>query len=113
MRLRQLAGAALVAGLLGCQASAPAPSAVAASSVPVAPAAPTSPSAPAYDAPRITPAEVAERQKAGESFVIVDVRGAEAYQAAHIEGAVHHTWASLQQADPGFPRDKYILLYCT
>lgn len=107
----------VLATLAGCQVNVPTPPVVPTeSAAPVAPVASTPAAAPApvaYDAPRITPEEFAKRQQAGESFVIVDVRGADAYKVSHIEGAVSHPWGTLQQADPGFPRDKYILLYCT
>jgi hypothetical protein len=67
----------------------------------------------AYDAPRATPVEVQTRLQAGESFLVVDVRAKVSYDAGHIKDAVNHPWANLKLADPGFPRDKFILLYCT
>ena len=107
---RVLTSLAVLAVIVGCQATTPSTPVDAA---PVASASPSASPSTAYHAPRITPEDVFERQQGGESFLVVDVRSAASYQLSHIEGAVNHPWGSIQQADPGFPRDKFILLYCT
>jgi hypothetical protein len=69
---------------------------------------------PAAFAPeRLTPEQVADRQKAGESFVLVDVRSADAYAREHAAGAVHAAWADITAGRASLPKDQPLLLYCT
>lgn len=71
----------------------------------------------AYLGPReslepITAAELTARLEAGEPLVIVDVRPAEEYRAAHVAGAVSIPLEELEQRLRELPRDREIVAYC-
>ncbi len=56
--------------------------------------------------------ELLTRLNAGESLVVVDVRPAEEYQAAHVTGAVSIPLEELQRRLRELPRDREIVAYC-
>lgn len=62
--------------------------------------------------PRITPANL-QRQMAGGSVLVIDVRDADAYMAGHIPGAIHIPLSRVFGETPYLPRDKTIVTYCT
>jgi rhodanese-related sulfurtransferase len=72
---------------------------------------------PSYFAGRLAhetdPADVYAAQKAGEWFVLVDVRGEEAWRQGHVSGAVHMPHAEIAaraaaEIDPSTP----VVVYC-
>ncbi|MFZ4985591.1 MAG: rhodanese-like domain-containing protein [Blastocatellia bacterium] len=63
--------------------------------------------------PRLTAAESIALVKEGKAIVI-DVRGTEAYKAAHTKGSIDFPLNKLEAGDfTGLPRDKRIIAYCT
>lgn len=52
-------------------------------------------------------------KQAPNGIVVVDVRDADAYLAAHIDGALHIPAQYLQGEMPYLPKDKPIITYCT
>lgn len=52
------------------------------------------------------------RLKAGEPLVVVDVRPAEEYQAAHVAGAVSIPLAELEQRLRELPHEREVVAYC-
>jgi len=64
---------------------------------------------------RITPAELKTLLDAGEDLVIVDLRGRLEFEAdpVLIPGALRLDPQALEATDPGIPRDREIVLYCT
>jgi rhodanese-related sulfurtransferase len=56
--------------------------------------------------------ELLARLKAGEPLVIVDVRPAEEYRAAHLPGALSIPLDELEQRLLELPRDSQIVAYC-
>jgi rhodanese-related sulfurtransferase/DNA-binding HxlR family transcriptional regulator len=56
--------------------------------------------------------ELLTRLNAGEPLVVVDVRPAEEYQAAHVAGAVSIPLEELQRRLRELPRDREIVAYC-
>src|SRR5215510_15427416 len=64
------------------------------------------------DAPRITAEELKPLVAKGEA-VLVDVRGLEAWNSGHIDGAVHIPMAELAQRLGELPKNKLIAAYCT
>lgn len=63
--------------------------------------------------PRVTAAESIALVKEGKAIVI-DVRGTEAYKAAHTKGSIDYPLNKLEAGDfTGLPRDKRIIAYCT
>jgi rhodanese-related sulfurtransferase len=56
--------------------------------------------------------ELLARLRAGEALVMVDVRPAEEYQAAHLAGAVSIPLEELEQRLRELPRDREIVAYC-
>ena len=56
--------------------------------------------------------ELLARLKSGEPLVVVDVRPAEEYQAAHVAGAVSIPLAELEQRLRELPREREIVAYC-
>jgi predicted sulfurtransferase len=72
------------------------------------PAAPTTPD----QAPRVEAAEV-KRLLDKKEAVLVDVRGKDAWDAGHAEGAVHIPEAQVLSRLADLPKDKLIALYCT
>jgi hydroxyacylglutathione hydrolase len=69
---------------------------------------PTSPD----QAPRVEAAEVKKLLDKHEA-VLVDVRGKEAWDAGHAEGAIHIPEAQVLSRLSDLPKDKLIALYCT
>jgi rhodanese-related sulfurtransferase len=61
---------------------------------------------------RITAEELKPLVAKGEA-VVLDVRGQEAWNAGHIEGAVHIPMAELAKRVAELPKDKLIAPYCT
>ncbi len=53
----------------------------------------------------------AEYANKKDDIVFVDTRGADAYKASHIKGAILLT--DFQQRAAEFPRDRMIVTYCT
>jgi rhodanese-related sulfurtransferase/DNA-binding transcriptional ArsR family regulator len=60
----------------------------------------------------ISSEELLARLKAGEPLVVVDVRPAEEYRAAHLPGAVSIPLGELEQRLSELPRDRQIVAYC-
>ncbi len=56
--------------------------------------------------------ELLARLRSGEPLVVVDVRPAEEYQAAHVAGAVSIPLAELEQRLRELPREREIVAYC-
>jgi Rhodanese-like domain len=61
---------------------------------------------------RISAEDLREKVKAG-SVVVIDVRDATAYAAAHIPGALNIPMASVEANLDRLPKDKEIVAYCT
>jgi predicted sulfurtransferase len=66
----------------------------------------------AEQAPRIEGAEAKRLVEKGEA-VLVDVRGKEAWDGGHAEGALHIPLNDLPQRLKELPKDKLIAAYCT
>ena len=63
--------------------------------------------------PRVS-VEAAQKLVAESQAIIIDVRGTEAYNTAHIQGALDFPLARLEGGDfKGLPKDKRIIAYCT
>jgi len=63
--------------------------------------------------PRIIPEEL-KRMVAARQAVIVDVRSAEDYRRAHIEGAINLPLQQIESGEyPKLPRGKRLISYCT
>lgn len=62
--------------------------------------------------PRIAAEDLREKAKRGD-VLIVDVRDANSYALAHIPGAVHIPFSSVEAAAATLPKDKPIVTYCT
>ncbi|MGH9938867.1 MAG: rhodanese-like domain-containing protein [Blastocatellia bacterium] len=63
--------------------------------------------------PRIIPEELKRLVEARQA-VIVDVRSAEDYRQAHIEGAINLPLPQIESGQyPKLPRDKRLISYCT
>lgn len=64
---------------------------------------------------RVSPMELKQLMDAGEQPVVVDLRGKLDFQAdaVVIPGALRLDPAELDEGDPGIPRDREIVLYCT
>ncbi len=60
----------------------------------------------------ISAVELLARLKAGEPLVMVDVRPAEEYRAAHVAGAISIPLEELEQRLRELPRDREIVAYC-
>ena len=73
--------------------------------------APAVPATPA-EAHRITAEELKALAEKGQA-VIVDVRAKEAWDAGHIEGAVHIPLAELSSRLKDLPKNKHVVAYCT
>src|SRR5437870_5083415 len=56
--------------------------------------------------------ELLARLRSGEPLVVVDVRPAEEYQAAHVAGAVSIPLAELEQRLRELPREREVVAYC-
>ena len=81
---------------------------------PSQPAAVTAPQQdiPYPDVPRISPADAKAQLDSGQA-VIVDVRGAQYYQAAHIDGAVSIPLDQIEAGQHDLPKNAEIITYCT
>lgn len=79
-----------------------------------APRTPTSsaPAVPSDGAPRITIAELRERM-AKNTAVVVDVRGADAYQLSHIKGSINIPEAEVATRSDELPKGRMIVTYCS
>ncbi|HEX7679775.1 MAG TPA: rhodanese-like domain-containing protein [Thermoanaerobaculia bacterium] len=79
----------------------------------VATNAPAAPPAQSLESvPRISQADFSKRMERGE-IVVIDVRDAADYTAAHIPGAMHIPLSFIQGELPYLPRGKPIVTYCT
>ncbi|MDQ1173517.1 rhodanese-related sulfurtransferase [Microbacterium testaceum] len=59
------------------------------------------------------PSDVYAAQRAGERFVLVDVRGDEAWQQGRISGAVHMPYRFISDRAPDeIPIDMPVVVYC-
>ncbi|MCM3500341.1 rhodanese-like domain-containing protein [Microbacterium sp. P26] len=59
------------------------------------------------------PSDVYAAQKAGERFVLIDVRGDDAWQQGRISGAVHMPYRSIPDRAPDeIPIDMPVVVYC-
>ncbi|KAA9110902.1 rhodanese-like domain-containing protein [Microbacterium rhizomatis] len=59
------------------------------------------------------PSDVYAAQKAGDRFVLVDVRGDEAWAQGRVAGAVHIPHAEIARRAPlEIPRDMPVVVYC-
>ena len=63
-------------------------------------------------APRISAADAKKAVAAGKA-VLVDVRGAVAYQEEHAKGAIHMPTFEIAARMSELPKDKQIITYCT
>ena len=82
-------------------------------SVPVVTVAPQpTNSIPYPDVPRITLKETQDLLAKGQALLI-DVRGADAYDQEHATGAILFTEADIATRLNELPRDKQLILYCT
>ncbi len=109
---------------IACTNSAPPPVQVSTSPSPPASRAgqPSTPAATGHDQaaheleskmPRIS-AEELKRFVAARQVVIVDVRSAEEYAQAHIQGAINLPVQQIEAGQsPKLPRDKRLISYCT
>jgi hypothetical protein len=63
---------------------------------------------------RVSPAALKGRLEAGEPVTILDTRGAQAWQssAVKLRGAVRADAQDLH-VDPGWPKDRLTVAYCT
>src|SRR5262245_14635058 len=64
---------------------------------------------------RVSPLELKQLMDAGEPPVVVDLRGKLDFEAdpVLIPGALRLDPAELEEGDPGIPREREIVLYCT
>lgn len=90
---------------------------MAASSASPAPATPAASSAAAQNPedamPRVS-VEEAKAELAKGVAVLVDVRGPDAYNIAHIKGAIDHSLSRMEMGDfEKLPKDKRIIAYCS
>ncbi len=106
-----MCGAALILLLIvssGCQK-------MSASSASPAPATPAAAAAqnPEDAMPRVSVEEAKASVAKGEA-VLVDVRGPDAYNIAHIKGAIDHSLSRMEMGDfEKLPKDKRIIAYCS
>lgn len=57
--------------------------------------------------------DVYAAQKAGDSFVLVDVRSVEAWEQGHVAGAVHMPYRDIAtRAQQEIPADTPVVVYC-
>ena len=64
------------------------------------------------DVPRVSPIDAKARQDTGQA-VVVDVRDAEYYQAAHVDGAVSIPLGEVEAGRHELPKNAEIITYCT
>ena len=64
------------------------------------------------DVPRITPQELRDMLTSARRVVVIDVRGHDAYAAAHIPGALDIPYADIEAQAQQLPRNTPIVLYC-
>ncbi|MEA2691272.1 MAG: hypothetical protein QOJ16_659 [Acidobacteriota bacterium] len=85
----------------------------AATAPPVVGTVPAKPFPPGDDSVRRVPiAEAQQAIKAGK-VVVVDVRSAEDYAAAHAHGAVSIPLGEIEKRSKELPRESFIITYCT
>ncbi len=60
----------------------------------------------------VSRAELRARRAAGEAVLVVDVRSAEEFAAAHIEGAIHVPVADIQADPTRLPLDRPLVTAC-
>jgi len=86
-----------------------------ASAAPTPQAAAPQTSAPVVDTDSVRRVPVAEAKEAVKSgkAVVVDVRSAADYAAAHVHGALSIPLAEIEQRSKELPRDSFIITYCT
>jgi 3-mercaptopyruvate sulfurtransferase SseA len=84
-------------------AATPAPAAVSAAAAPVDPLA---------EAPRISAADAKKALDAGKA-ILIDVRGADAWQAEHAKGAISIPVNEFYTRIGELPKDKQVIAYCT
>jgi rhodanese-related sulfurtransferase len=58
------------------------------------------------------PSDVYAAQKAGDRFVLVDVRGDEAWAQGRITGAVHVPYRDIEARQQEFDREVPVVVYC-
>ena len=95
--------------LAGPASAAPPPQATAPQAPPAAAAAPP---ASADTVRRVSVAEAKEAVKSGKT-VVVDVRSAADYAAAHVKGALSIPLNEIEQRSKELPRESFIITYCT
>ncbi len=115
--LYTLAAAVLMAALAlaACNSNDPKGNRAAGSNAPVVPATPANKSAhvaPADGVKRITTVELRDALDKGQA-VVVDVRPAQTYSAAHIKGSINIPLQEFETRVNELPRDKMIVTYCS
>jgi rhodanese-related sulfurtransferase len=61
----------------------------------------------------IAPAEVKKMvEEKATTFALVDTQPEEAYQAAHVPGAINYPWVDQVKPPIALPRNKMLILYC-
>lgn len=59
------------------------------------------------------PSDVYAAQRAGDTFVLVDVRGREAWEQGHVRGALHMPYREIAERAPvEIPTGTPVVLYC-
>ena len=61
---------------------------------------------------QISPAEVAERLRAGQQLPLIDVRSREEWDSVHIEGTTFFTQELMQEIMTEWPKDREIVFLC-
>ena len=117
MRLLYTLAAAVVVAvtLAACNSNDPKGNRAAGGNTPVVPAAPADKSAhvaPADGVKRVTTVELRDALDKGTAIVI-DVRPAQTYSAAHIKGSINIPLAEVPSRLGELPRDKTIVTYCS
>jgi hypothetical protein len=82
----------------------------------VTPSVPATHSSDAHNAedamPRIAPADAIQLSKSNQA-IIIDVRGTDIYNTAHVKGSIDFALTRLESGDfTGLPRDKKIIALC-
>lgn len=107
-----VAGGLFVGGVIAwtmTRGEPPRPAPVAAAVTSIAPPVPTQS---LESIPRISVADLSQRLDRGE-VVVIDVRDADSYVAAHIPGAMQIPLSYIPGELPYLPRGKPIVTYCT
>jgi Rhodanese-like domain len=85
---------------------------MATTSSPIVPPAPAAQTADKAAVKRISAEDLKQKVDSGQAIVI-DVRDANSYAAAHIKGALHIPMASVQANLDRLPKEKDVVAYCT